>query len=308
MSDIYEYEDDDGDDGALEAVIARLRVDRAEREGGLALTIRRARADEEGARAPLPAGWTASPYDLGRSGERLSGPSAAANRTLLYFHGGGFGVGSARSHRGLAAQLGHAAQSTAFTLDYRLAPEHPFPAALEDALEAYRRLLKEGRAPETIVLIGDSAGGALAISTALLARERGLPMPLGIVAIAPWVDLTLSGDSMRFRAEQDPVLYEAGLRTMAGAYLGGADPKTPLASPLFADLAGLPPLLLHVGNDEVLLSDSERFVNAARAVGVDATVEIWPGLFHVWHAHYAELEAAREGISEIGAWLMRRWK
>lgn len=302
--DVFADEYDD-DGGALDAVRAQLRADRAAWKQ-LDLSARRSLRDEGGARAALPPGWSASARDLGRSAELLSGPSAAATRMILYFHGGGFGIGSPKSHRGLAAQLGHAAQSQVLTLAYRLAPEHPYPAALEDAVTAYRMLLDEGRTPQSIVLMGDSAGGGLAIAAALRIKALDLPAPLAVVALCPWLDYALSADSLRFRAEADPTLNEDSLRAFAEAYLAGADARA--ASPLFADLNGLPPTLLHIGSDDILLSDSERFVATARQLGVDATVEIWPGLFHVWHAHYEALEEAREGINEIGAWLKRRWK
>jgi acetyl esterase/lipase len=294
-----------------ESALDRIRVALiAEKEAGAPfdLAAERLRADQRGANAPMPDGWTATPYDLGRPAWLLSGPGARESRTILHLFGGGYCIGSLRSRGGLAAQIAKAAEARSFLLDYRLAPEHPFPAAFEDAYEAYRRLLGQGCAPESLVLLGESAGGGLALAVAARARADGLPMPLAIVAIAPWTDLTQSGDSMTYRAAQDPSLTKERLDAHAARYLAGADLRDPRASPLFADLAGLPQLLIHVGGDEVLLSDSERFVEAARAVGVDATVEIWPGLFHVWHRYYAEMEEAREGVSEIGAWLKRRWK
>ena len=300
-------EDVEDDGGALEIVRAMLFT---RRDAWVGLDVGDIRADFDAnlGVGQLPPGWNATPFDLGRPGEHLRGPSAAENRAILYLHGGGYCIGGLKSHRALAAQLGHAAQSEVFTLDYRLAPEHPLPAALDDALAAYKRLIESGQAAQSIVLMGNSAGGGLALALAAKAREVGLPAPLGVVAISPWTDLSLSGDSFRFKAAIDPSLTHEVLETMARRYLAGADPRDPRASPLFADLAGLPPILIHVGGDEILLSDSERFVAAARAAGVDATVEIWPGLFHVWHAFFEQIEEGREGISEIGAWLKRRWK
>lgn len=271
------------------------------------LAAERAGADQRGAEAPMPEGWTATPFDLGRPAWKLSGPGAKDSRTILHLFGGGYCIGSLASRGGLAAQIAKASEAQSFLLDYRLAPEHPFPAAFDDAYEAYKRLLRQA-APESLVLVGESAGGGLALAVASRAKAEGVPMPLAIVAIGPWTDLTQSGESMAHRAEQDPSMTKARLDAHAARYLAGADPRDPRASPLFADLAGLPQLLLHVGGDEILLSDSERFVEAARAVGVDATVEIWPGLFHVWHRYFAEMDEARDGVSEIGAWLKRRWK
>ena len=295
------------DTQALDALRERLRTERASGSGA-DLAARRIARDARGAKLPLPPGWSATPFDLGRPGELLRGPSAALKRAILYLHGGGYFMGSLESHRALAAQLGHAAQSEVFTLGYRLAPENPFPAALDDALIAYRRLLEMGQDPQALVLMGDSAGGGLVFSLAIAARAAGLPAPHAIVALSPWLDLTMSGDSIRTKADDDPSLTPAGMAGAAQLYLAGADPRDPRASPLFANLKGLPPTLIHVGGDEILVSESERFVTAAQAVGVDATVEIWPGLFHVWHGYFDELEEGREAISEIGAWLKRRWK
>ena len=307
MSDDHDevFADDVSDDGgALDSVRALVRARQAE-TARLDLAAQRAEMDDRGARAPLPAGWSATRFDLGRPGELLRGPSAAITRSILYLHGGGFCMGAPKSHRALAAQIGHAAQAEVFTLAYRLAPEHRAPAALEDALDAYRRLLATGRDARSIALIGDSAGGGLALHLAAALKSAGLPAPLAVVAISPWVDLTLTGSSLRTRAARDPALTQERLATCAGHFVGDGDARA--ASALFADLAGLPPVLVHVGDDEILLSDAERFISAARAVGVDATVEIWPGLFHVWHAYFPMIEEAREAISEIGAWLKRRW-
>ncbi len=263
--------------------------------------------EQRAANQPLPDGWTATPFALGRPAWKLNGPGAKDSRTILHLFGGGYCLGSLASRAGLAAQIAHASEAHSYLLEYRLAPEHPFPAAFDDAYEAYKRLLGQVK-PESLVIIGESAGGGLALAVAVRAKAEGLPMPLAIVVIAPWVDLTQSGESMTTRAAQDPSMTKARLDLLAATYLGSADARDHRASPLFADLAGLPQLLIHVGGDEILLSDAERFVEAARAVGVDATVEIWPGLFHVWHRFYAEMEEAREGVSEIGAWLKRRWK
>ncbi|MGE3301606.1 MAG: alpha/beta hydrolase fold domain-containing protein [Hyphomonadaceae bacterium] len=279
----------------------------AQREEGRPGDIAEIRARVEALASPLPEGWRAAPIDLGRGGERLVGPQTKAGRTIFFLHGGAYCAGSIVSHRALAASLAMAAEAEAVTLDYRLAPEDPFPAALDDAIEGYRRLLAEGRAAESIAFMGDSAGGGLALALAARARAEGLPQPLAIAVIAPWADLTQSGGSYGYKAESDPVLTKEALDACAALYLAGADARDGRASPVFADLAGLAPVLIQVGGDEVLLSDSESFIAAARAAGVDATVEIWPGLFHVWHIHLA-LEEAQEAIGEFGGWLKRRWK
>jgi acetyl esterase/lipase len=263
--------------------------------------------DEMGAQSPSPPGWRSETLDLGRPAARWSGPETKPGRTILYLHGGGYCVGSLKSHGPMIAALAQAAACEAIALDYRLAPENPYPAAVDDSVAAYRRLLAEGRPARSIALMGDSAGGGLALATAVRAKAEGLATPLAIVALSPWTDLSQSGASYAERGEADPILAKPHLDAYAKYYLGAASPREPYASPLFADLAGLPPVLIQVGGDEVLLSDSEAFIANARAAGVDATVEIWPGLFHVWHFFFATLEESREAISEIGAWLKRRW-
>lgn len=294
-------------ESAIDRIRERLAAAKAD-ERAIDLAADRAAYDDREHEQPMPEGWAGTPFDLGRPALLLSGPGARASRTILHLHGGAFCFGSLRSHKGLAAQLGKAAEAQSVLLDYRLAPEHPFPAALDDSFAAYRRLLDSGRDPASLVLMGDSCGGALAVGVALKAREAGLPAPLAIVALSPWTDLTQSGESFALRADTDPSISKASLDELARLYLGGADPRDPMASPAHADLSGLPMILVQVGGDEVLLSDSETLVAKARAAGVDATVEIWPGLFHVWHRFYGEAEEAREAISEIGAWLKRRWK
>jgi acetyl esterase/lipase len=311
MDDEYENEDDyDPFASSEEAPIDAIRAALFATKGEVApfKTADRADFDRREHDQPLPEGWSASPIDLGRPAARLSGPGARPNRTILYLHGGGFCLGSIPSHAGLVATLAHASDAEGLLLDYRLAPEHPFPAGLDDAYEAYRRLLTDGRDPSALVIAGDSAGAALAIGVCVKARDAGLAMPLAIIALCPWSDLTQSGQSMVTRADTDPTISKAKLDDFAALYLGGADPRDPLASPSFADLTGLPVMLIHVGGDEVLLSDAEALKDRARAAGVDANLEIWPGLFHVWHRFYAKADEARDALNEVGAWLKRRWK
>ena len=197
--------------------------------------------------------------------EWLRPPSAEPGRVVLYLHGGGYVIGSPRSHRHLAAAIAGAAGASALLLDYRLAPEHPFPAAVEDATAAYRWLLYQAIAPERIVIAGDSAGGGLTVATLLALREARVPLPAGGVCISPWVDLTCSGASYRTMAEADPIVRRAGVEEMALAYLGATSPRTPLASPLFADLRGLPPLLIHVWHWFLPMLDEAQ--TAVEAIG-----------------------------------------
>jgi monoterpene epsilon-lactone hydrolase len=238
--------------------------------------------------------------------EWLRPPSAVPGRVVLYLHGGGYVIGSPRSHRHLAAAIAGAAGASALLLDYRLAPEHPFPAAVEDATAAYRWLLDQATAPEHIVIAGDSAGGGLTVATVLALREARVPLPAGGVCISPWLDLTCSGASYATKAAADPIVRRAGVEEMARAYLGATPPRTPLASPLFADLRGLPPLLIQVGSDEVLLDDAVQLAERAKAAGVDATLEIYDRMIHVWHWFLPMLDEAQTAVEAIGRFVRSR--
>jgi phosphinothricin tripeptide acetyl hydrolase len=238
--------------------------------------------------------------------EWLRPPAAEPGRVVLYLHGGGYVIGSPRSHRHLAAAIAAAAGASALLLDYRLAPEHPFPAAVEDATAAYRWLLEQAVAPARVVIAGDSAGGGLTVATLLALREAGVPLPAAAVCISPWVDLTCGGASYRTKAEADPIVRRAGVEQMAQAYLGATPPRTPLASPLFADLRGLPPLLIHVGSDEVLLDDAAQLAERARAAGVEATLEVYERMIHVWHWFLPMLAEAETAVEAIGRFVRAR--
>ena len=238
--------------------------------------------------------------------EWLRPPAAVAGRVVLYLHGGGYVIGSPRSHRHLAAAIAIAGAASALLLDYRLAPEHPFPAAVEDAVAAYRWLLDQGIAPGHVVIGGDSAGGGLTVATLLALRDASVPLPAGGVCISPWVDLTCGGDSYRTKAEADPIVQRASVEEMAAAYLGGAAPRTPLASPLFGDLRGLPPLLIQVGSDEVLLDDAVQLAERARQAQVEATLEVWDHMIHVWHWFLPMLDEAQSAVDSIGRFVRSR--
>ena len=241
-----------------------------------------------------------------RPAEWLTPPAARPDAVVLYLHGGGYVIGSPRSHRHLAAAIARAAGTRALLLDYRLAPEHPFPAAVDDAVAAYRWLLGQGIAASRIVVAGDSAGGGLTVATLLALRERGVTQAAGGVCISPWVDLTCSGASYGTKAAADPIVTREGVAMMARAYLGDGDAKAPLASPLYADLSGLPSLLVQVGSDEVLLDDALGLGERARAAGVDVTVEEWPEMIHVWHWFLPMLDEAQRAIDTIGAFVRDR--
>jgi monoterpene epsilon-lactone hydrolase len=239
----------------------------------------------------------------GRPAEWLRTSGTRADAALLYLHGGGYVIGSARSHRHLAGAIATGAGIACLFPDYRLAPEHPFPAAVDDAVSAYRWLLERGVAGGRIVVGGDSAGGGLVVATLLALRQHGLALPAAGVCISPWVDLTCSGASYDTKATSDPIVKRQGVLQMAQHYLGGADAKTPLASPLFADLSGLPPLLIHVGSDEVLLDDSTRLAARMRAAGGKVELEVWPDMIHVWHWFLPWLDEAKTAVDGIGRFI-----
>ena len=240
------------------------------------------------------------------AGEWLEPPAPREHAALLYLHGGGYVIGSPRSHRHLAAALARAASVATLLPDYRLAPEHPFPAAIEDAVAAYRWLLERGALPERTVIAGDSAGGGLTVATLLALRDRGLPRPAAGVCISPWVDLTCSAPSYASKAASDPIVTGEGVGMMAQAYLGATDPKTALASPLFADLRGLPPLLVHGGSAEILLDDATRLAENALDAGVDVELEVWDDMIHVWHAFADLLPEGVQAIEGIAGFLDKR--
>lgn len=252
--------------------------------------------------------------DIGFHDDSLAGipalasstPQAQDGRTLFYLHGGAYVIGSARAYRGLAAELARAAGAHGLALDYRLAPEHPFPAAVDDAVAAYRALLDRGAKPGSIVFAGDSAGGGLTVAALVAARDAGLPMPAAALLLSPWADLECAGGSMSSKAAEDPTLTRDGLVYMAGLYLGGAAARTPGASPIHADLSGLPPLLIQVGSAEVLLDDAVRLAAAAGAAGVATQLQVWPRMIHVWHAFAFMLSEGRDAVAEAGAFLERR--
>ena len=237
--------------------------------------------------------------------ERLTPPSVT-NAAILYLHGGGYCIGSPRSHRHLAAAIGIAAEAVVILPDYRLAPEHPFPAAVEDAVAVYRAMLADGISPARIVIAGDSAGGGLTVATLIALRDAGVALPAAGVCLSPWTDLTCSGKSYNTRAAADPIVKDENITEMATAYLAGRDPKTPLASPLFADLRGLPPLLIQVGDAEVLLDDSVMLAERAKAAGVDATLEVWDEMVHVWPWFLTMLDEAPAAVDKIAKFARSR--
>jgi acetyl esterase/lipase len=237
--------------------------------------------------------------------EWVSAEGSAADRAVLYLHGGGYIIGSVRTHRVLMAGLSQASGARVLGLEYRLAPEHPFPAPVEDAVAAYRWLLAEGYDAANIAVAGDSAGGGLTVSVMVQLRYLGLPMPGAAVCFSPWVDLEGVGESMDTNAEIDPMVQQEGLAFMAQLYLDGCDPRAPLAAPLYADLRGLPPALIQVGSAETLLDDSTRLAENARAAGGDVELDVWEDMIHVWQLFAPMLPEGWEALAQAGEFIER---
>jgi len=272
------------------------------------LTIAERRQATAFAAASPPAGTAVDLVDAGGvPAEWVVAPGVSPGRVLLYFHGGAYQIGSPANLRHLVALLSGAAGARALSVDYRLAPEHPFPAAIEDALAAYRWLLASGIDPALIAVAGDSAGGGLALGALVALRDAGDPMPAGAVMLSPWTDLALTGDSLRTRAAVEVMVKPEGLPEDVALYLAGADPRHPYASPLYADLRGLPPLLIHVGDAEVILDDSTRLAARASEAGVEVSLEIWDDMPHVFPAFAGLLPEADQAIERVGSWLDQRW-
>lgn len=235
--------------------------------------------------------------------EWVMAPGCDSGRAILYLHGGGYAIGSLNTHRRLAYDISAASAAKVLLIDYRLAPEHPFPAAIDDAAAAWRWLLQQGFAANRLAIAGDSAGGGLTIATLVNLRDKKLGLPACAVAISPWVDLEGLGNSITTRSAQDPMVQKDGLLWMAKMYLNGKDAKTPLAAPLHADLKGLPPTLVQVGTAETLLDDAIRIAEKMHAAGVDARLAIWPNQLHVFPLFAPILSEGRDGCIEIGTFI-----
>jgi phosphinothricin tripeptide acetyl hydrolase len=256
---------------------------------------------------PPPEDVTITPVDAnGAPAEWTVAEGARDDVAIVYFHGGGYVMGSLNTHRGHCARISQAARARVLTVDYRLAPEHPHPAAALDAVAAVRFVRECGFAPGRTAVAGDSAGGGLTLATLVALRDAGDPMPAAGLCISPWTDLAFTGASLVSKAAEDPMVHAADLRLMADAYLAGRDPRTPLASPLYASLAGLPPLLLQVGSAEILLDDAVRVAERARRAGVDVDLRVWPDMIHVWHAFAQILPEGQQAVDELAAFFESR--
>jgi len=231
----------------------------------------------------------------------------STERVILYIHGGSFNSGSIISHRPLAANIAIACQARALIIDYRLAPEFPYPAALQDSLSAYEWLLANGIPANQIAVMGDSAGGTLTLALLIQLREQGKPLPALAACLSPGTDFSMWGESWRFNKGKDFMLDQRNIQKSIDIYLRDVDRRSPLVSPVYGDLQGLPPILLQVGSDEVLLTDATRFVEKAKAAGVPATLEVWEGMQHVWQYTASFLPEARSAIHNIGAFAENIW-
>jgi epsilon-lactone hydrolase len=233
-------------------------------------------------------------------------PEARDGRSMLYLHGGGHVTGTPVLYRDFIWRLAAAARAQVFIIDFRLAPEHPFPAALEDAVKAYRALVAEGTDPRQMAVVGESSGGGLALALLLKLRDEGSRLPAAAVALSPWTDLALTGPSLRLNADADAMIRSEEAPRLARYYLAGADPRTPYASPLYGDPTGLPPTLIQVGSDEVLLDDSVRMAERMRAAGCQVELEIWPRMPHAWHLWARLVPEARAAIERLGAFVQSK--
>lgn len=251
----------------------------------------------------FPEGVVGTPVSAdGVPAEWIDAPGGRKDRALLYLHGGGYVAGSIDSHRNLTGHLAEALGIRVLALDYRLAPEHPHPAQVQDAVKAYRWMLTQGLSADGLSIAGDSAGGGLTLATLLSLRDQGVALPGAATAISPLTDLEGTGESMTTRAAADPMVSKGALLQMARMFLGDkGDPHDPLAAPLHGELSGLPPLLIQVGDAEVLLDDATRFAAKAEAAGVDVTLEVWPEMTHVWHASAGFVPESDEAIAKIAA-------
>jgi monoterpene epsilon-lactone hydrolase len=267
-------------------------------------SVAQMRSDWDAAFAGCSVPVTCEPvFAEGVDGEWLVPADAPRDRAILYFHGGGFRIGSVASHRDLAARIADASGCRMLSINYRLAPEHRFPAALDDALIAYKYLRGQGLRPADIAFAGDSAGGNLVLAAMLAARDRGLPLPAAGVLMSPWTDLTASGASYESRAEADPIHQRAMILALAKNYLGkDGGSRNPLASPLYADLTGLPPLLVQVGDRETVRDDSVDLAARAKAAGTDVELQVWDGVIHVFQM-FPEIPQAREAIASLAVFL-----
>jgi acetyl esterase/lipase len=288
----------------IDQMFADKQEERRRFPHGKPLDVRRRDWEAEARLDVLPKGARFQSVETGGvKSEWMEMPLIDRDRVVLLLHGGGYNAGSPRTHRKMAAQFSRAAHARVLVPDYRLAPEHPFPAAVKDALSAYGWLLKQGIPEAQLIVAGDSAGGGLTLSLLLALREAGAKMPRCAVTLSPWTDLSCSSPTYERLRKLDPIIDKEGLSEAGLWYAGDRNPRDPMASPLFADLRGLPPLLVHAGGDETMLDDSRIFVERARAAGVEVTFKIYDGMWHVHHSGAPEVPESVAAYNDIAAFI-----
>ncbi|HEY1362744.1 MAG TPA: alpha/beta hydrolase [Xanthobacteraceae bacterium] len=295
-----------GEAMSLRAELLRLSLRSLKRRARSEMTIEQVRQwlDDVTRYVPKPPrGTRVSRVDGGVGGVAVATPQSRADRHVLYLHGGAYCFGKPSHYRDFIWRIAAATGARVLCVDYRLAPEHPFPAALDDAVAAYRGLLAAGAAPSRIAIMGDSAGGGLTLATLLRLRDEGVGLPAAAVALSPWTDLALTGESYVGNAASDPMPAVRHVPGWARHYVAGADPRHPYASPLYGDPAGLPPTLIQVGSDEILRDDAVRMAERMRAAGCSVELEIWPRMPHVWQLFARIVPEGRWAVERIGAFV-----
>jgi epsilon-lactone hydrolase len=294
---------------SLQAELVRVGARWFIKRGGRhkSITHARERLNRTQALVPLPPRRTTTAVmDAGGvEAHRIRTPASRPDHHVLYLHGGGYVAGSPAHYRHFTWRVAASTRSTLLAIDYRLAPEHPFPAALMDAVAAYQWLLAQGANPSAIVVIGDSAGGGLALATLMKLRDQGMPLPAAAIALSPWTDLALTGASLQLNAKADAMVNSEDVQSFAGMYLAGADPKNPYVSPLYDTGAGLPPILILVGSEEVLLDDAVRMAECLRNAGGTVELEIWPRMLHAWPLFVPVMPEAHRAVARIGRFVLR---
>lgn len=284
-----------------------LQMSKAKQSPGADIETARKGLESLSALTPIAQDITVEKVDIeGIPAEWVTAPNAMDNRVFLYLHGGAYIMGSCNTHRYLASKLSRSTAARVLVPEYRLAPENPYPAAIEDAVRVYRSLLTSGVSPKNIVIGGDSAGGGLTLATLLSLKDANEPLPALAVLLSPWTDMEGTGESMVTRAESDPWLSPDATRLSPRLYIRDLDPRHPLVSPIYADLTGLPPMLVHVGNDEILLSDAARLVDRARAASVEVDFKIWEDMWHVFQTF--AIPEGQQAIDEIGEFVTKHFE
>lgn len=296
-------------DRPIDRVVQMIR-DRSVAGEAMSIDERRTNMDKNAEFFAMPEGVEIEDITIGSvpaAWHTQAGADTASQPVLLYFHGGGYVQGSPLSHQHLTGKFVLEAGCRVLSVHYRLAPENPFPAALEDGLAAYRWLLDQGIAPSQIAMGGDSAGAGLVVATMIAARDADIAQPASAILMSPWVNLTCNTPSYTTRADADPMITQRAITETAKLYYGPADPKEPLVSPVFADLSGLAPLCIQVGDAEVLLNDATELAERAQAAGVEVSIEVWDDMIHVWPAFYPILPEGGQAIEKMSAFLKSKW-